>query len=469
MITFSCMDEKEMPNESTDAKINHDIYVTVPDTTNEVNNERALAIADKLGLKNGESRGAGKTVQNIIPIYDDDGELVMYAVNYSRNAGFVIISATKDYYPVVAYNETGSFSADCPESASKIVMEGYKNEIKASKLLSEEEKLKISSQWMDYNTEKKEIANNELSRADYPDKPQVYYDSLQRWTSDPNIEVYTYEDYMKTSEYNNLMPEIKNEIRQKVGYMGNSNYGPIESTTFVLRETVNINNQIQLLNTEWHQRYPYNQFIPNQYPVGCSAVAAGQVMYYHKYPNNYNWDAMAEKYATEETARLLYDIGKAFRIYYTPTESGTTLDRMETGLTSMGYNYKEEWHDNANVLSEIHAKRPVLMIGYNDYAGHAWVCTGTNTIKRMCNIRIMTIPYRPTTYSPIDEMVEAYRFNDKLLSEAGPYFLMNYGWEKNTGWYAISDAQIVTADGTYYDLRKYWYDLLEVRPLDRNN
>ena len=48
-------------------------------------------------------------VEEVIPIHDEEGNIIMYAVNYS-NGGYVIVSATKDYYPVLArVEETYTF------------------------------------------------------------------------------------------------------------------------------------------------------------------------------------------------------------------------------------------------------------------------------------------------------------------------------------------------------------------------
>lgn len=44
-----------------------------------------------------------------------------------------------------------------------------------------------------------------------------------------------------------------------------------------------------LINTKWHQGYPFNVEAPNGY-AGCIPVAVAQMAYYYKNPAKYNWN-----------------------------------------------------------------------------------------------------------------------------------------------------------------------------------
>lgn len=50
-------------------------------------------------------------VKDVTPIYGDDGQCLMYVINYADNRGYSIVSATKKYTPVVAYADEGNFEA----------------------------------------------------------------------------------------------------------------------------------------------------------------------------------------------------------------------------------------------------------------------------------------------------------------------------------------------------------------------
>ena len=52
-----------------------------------------------------------KTAREIRTIYNENGVPCMYVINY-ESGGFVIVSATKNYYPILAYSETGSMNVE---------------------------------------------------------------------------------------------------------------------------------------------------------------------------------------------------------------------------------------------------------------------------------------------------------------------------------------------------------------------
>lgn len=52
-----------------------------------------------------------REIKEVVPINGEDGDPSMYVVNYADNKGWVIISATTDYTPILAHNDTGNFDA----------------------------------------------------------------------------------------------------------------------------------------------------------------------------------------------------------------------------------------------------------------------------------------------------------------------------------------------------------------------
>lgn len=169
---------------------------------------------------------------------------------------------------------------------------------------------------------------------------------------------------------------------------------------------------------EWGQRSPYNDSVPmvngEHCPAGCVAIAAGQIMFYHKWPEHgtgevsytwngtrltadlnqstYRWDLMAnnaiEFFSTESksaVATLIRDLGYAFKMDYAPGGSGTSF--MPVAMqNNFGYDRDMKYltanccttEDWENVLrSEIDAKRPVTCGGFeSEESGHQFVCDG---------------------------------------------------------------------------------------------
>jgi hypothetical protein len=103
----------------------------------------------------------------------------------------------------------------------------------------------------------------------------------------------------------------------------------------------------------WGQEYPYNKDVPYQCgsgkaPVGCVAVAIAQIMAYHKYPSNYNWDLLtqtptisgtlkSDEARRNEVARLMVDIGQKVEMNYGCSGSGSNIEKARAALGQYGY------------------------------------------------------------------------------------------------------------------------------------
>ena len=54
---------------------------------------------------------SGKTVKDIKTAYGEDNTPSMYIINY-EGGGFVLVGATKNYYPILAYSDTNSINIE---------------------------------------------------------------------------------------------------------------------------------------------------------------------------------------------------------------------------------------------------------------------------------------------------------------------------------------------------------------------
>ena len=50
-----------------------------------------------------------REIKEIVPINGEDGEAAMYVVNYADKKGWVIVSASTDYAPILAHSDEGNF------------------------------------------------------------------------------------------------------------------------------------------------------------------------------------------------------------------------------------------------------------------------------------------------------------------------------------------------------------------------
>ncbi|MBO7434115.1 MAG: C10 family peptidase [Salinivirgaceae bacterium] len=175
---------------------------------------------------------------------------------------------------------------------------------------------------------------------------------------------------------------------------------------------------IQLITSTWGQDSPYMDSCPTY--VGCVAVAMGQIMRYHKWPEKgrgwhkyipsenpeygwlsanfgattYEWDFMPDRLRSRSSLvekravqQMLYHVGVAVNMSYTEEGSGSSEYIAAMALcTYFNYNHEtmkvcaadeytaDDWI--ALIKSEIDAGRPVLYAGMSSDEGHAWVVDG---------------------------------------------------------------------------------------------
>lgn len=211
---------------------------------------------------------------------------------------------------------------------------------------------------------------------------------------------------------------------------GNTTYGESGDD-----EGVDYPNVAPLLgDVEWNQDAPYNLYCPvyeetdpetgevvsGQYPTGCAATAAAQIMKYHQFPTHqpdlagyttksgitidpvaaddspagaYDYEHMLPKYYGNEdetensaVAKLMAHIGQAMTMNYNVAGSAVNEDQVKAGFTTMGYDTtllqmvyrfqftRRGWLEVIN--NELRHARPIEYMGYVGLSGHAFVLDG---------------------------------------------------------------------------------------------
>lgn len=160
---------------------------------------------------------------------------------------------------------------------------------------------------------------------------------------------------------------------------------------------------------KWGQGCYYNIQFPDlpcpsncgKAPVGCMAVAMGQIMRYWKHPiGNYHWDNMPPQLTNqnisaemEEISHFLYDVALSINTDFNCDGSSANINNALLSFIN-DFNYSDtaniierETYDNdikwlADIKSNLESGCPVLYTGTrkdiekNEFIGHAFVCDG---------------------------------------------------------------------------------------------
>ncbi|WP_300878788.1 Spi family protease inhibitor, partial [uncultured Alistipes sp.] len=86
-------------------------YVTVPDRSEEVSEAAVRSVAALFGADEA-TRAGEREIESVHTLRSQSGDALCYVVNYRGDRGFVVVSATKDYMPVLAFSDEGRFDVE---------------------------------------------------------------------------------------------------------------------------------------------------------------------------------------------------------------------------------------------------------------------------------------------------------------------------------------------------------------------
>lgn len=350
------------------------LSATPPPVTNQVTPSQAQEVAKSFSATHFglNSSLTSRSSQSIETISDTDGTPLAYIVN-TDGAGWTIVSATTDYYPILAYSDSSdkTFSlSDIPaDHPLNLWLDELTHAIRQSESLDSVTASAIAYEWMDYlphpavtaatlpggNSEKAVACRNRLKQLN-----DTYYQDGWSFTT---------------------LSSAPSDVRPFVNSLADSYNSPYEYTIVGVRKAYTENIYVgPMLTTTWHQVNGYEDMCPYGYPAGCVAVAMGQIMKFYRYPNYFDWDNMPNNSPTQAIQELLYNIGTTIGIDYS-NGSGANYQQALFGFQTYGYKAEVKSHNSGNVIQELLNGRPIFMGGYSYSlsAAHAWICDGVRS------------------------------------------------------------------------------------------
>ena len=327
----------------------------------------------------------------ITTVYEN-GVPKIYIVNYP-GGGWVIISATKNYYPVLAFSEEGSFEISEDMGGALFWLQETKEAISLSEMLDEESRAGLRFLWSSYapidNTKQTEPTTRfglewQQENAMWERIGQLRFQHAPDWFRFYPLTSTTVQRY-----FGNSM-----QMWQQWYDMARSFGSPPRFTIVAIRNTQQID---PLLRTRWHQGGPFNYLLPGQgqYSASCGSVAMAQIMNFHQHPPRprYNWNNNPQYcrpylwhlpnsrrpcFITSMPA-LFRDIGIAVGGGGISAIEPLIDNARNVFLQTFGYRSAVVHnHNSTQVINEIRARRPVYMRGEGaqSYISRAWVADG---------------------------------------------------------------------------------------------
>lgn len=321
-------DSKQVSLEEANAFVNK----IIP-SLDKVSNNATRSITDKLQY-------------DVLPIKSASDIVVMYAINFRNNNGYILLSANKEDKSILAMNDKGNINSASLKGNSAF------------------------SQWIKEKSEEIEISLNTPQ-----DKTDYRYDLWNYITNQ--------QDTIVEVEF-----VSKNEIPTTRSHENSYNLAWVDPVTG--------------LYCNWGQQSPYNYHAPSGALAGCPAVAVGMLCYNYYYPEG-DWTYWKMPYkltnpGDNDIARLFKYVADQIPNYQWGTNgSGAMPTDILTGIKKLGYkNATMQNYDFRTVYDNLYNERPVLIGGYSSNGGgHIWYCDGYKEItykvtRKFAGIKIKT-------------------------------------------------------------------------------
>lgn len=399
---------------------------------------------------------------DITPILTDQGDTVMYVINYN-NSGWEILAADKRCKAVVAFDNDGRFDIDEQIPPIQTWIRGIGEDIMRVRSISSYDSI-----------EDKAVVDNMK-------KSEVFWKMI---TADP--------DYLQS------------KITQTKSGLDPIPYGDghWEATEWIL-DTVSYQLVNHLVQTHWDQGYPYNSYCPlksysttERTPAGCVAIAAGQVANYlnkqignpltapltafcdaqvspysyyqassgdpHMYVSDMSSTAWSSIPASGDMcAKLISEIGIAENMIYTDNTS-LAAGLGETYFANHGFSYSK-WDINYDALIDnVTSGKPVIVGAYdsnNNNQGHAFIVDAYRYVRTKLTTYYVWVSDDTYSWSvPV-------RFEEEFLTDEA--ISMNWGWggSYDTVWFNLYNNWVFSGHNFSTINRKMLYNLTSLLPL----
>ena len=315
--------------------------------------------------------GSDAVVRNVVTIRDAAGRPAIYAVNLQE--GYLLISATKRCYPILAQIDRGTFTLDREPSGLDVVLQEMTETIEAAR--DSAAVFDCRSAWLPYEERTRpERVQTRMTDDEFYDIQNEWYG---KWFAEGAD---TYRLASKPDE----MPEdaYQRFCETAIGDDAwvDTPYNCMESGVITVKYHESGTKKGPFLTTKWGQRNGYNALFENKdQPLGCVTIAVGQLMRYYQHPAYFGWSDMPDETSNTTLTSFLTQLHGELRV----TDGGSSnIDHAKRVLESYGYSCSKRSHNASTVYTMLNSNLPVYTQGQDKPrdVGHAWVVDGSNSI-----------------------------------------------------------------------------------------
>lgn len=421
-----------------------DIQITKDINITEINN----ILNDILG-SSVKSRNAN---YNLSILKDSIGEPAVIVINCD-GGGYALISAKKDYQPLLAYNTEGHFNI-----GSKMHPIAYNwlintiSDVSKSSNLPQDSLITIHNLWRRFENMSDNVISRtaflphdrlyDISPSEYERLKGIFQDSINNWKKQ-GYRVYPIDEYPGTTGFGDDLPEF---MQGRVYPYYSTDYWAI---SFIVEKDYKYRNgRAHNLETCWDQINNFNMSYPilksGRYAVaGCVPVAIGQIMYDHKYPSNINWGGMPKGSVGNKTVSdFLYQIALKGEATFIENRTSIKLSKIIPILNSYGYSVK-----TSSDFNNLALYNNILVYSKLDGNGHLWIIEGSETDNFKTEYEIWSF-----TSEDVFECISGGDVSQTYIQ----LYYANWGWGGDCNGYFGNIRNLIPNGYSSHQLEKYF-------------
>jgi hypothetical protein len=393
-----------------------------------------------------------KDVRNVVPIKDASDRTLMYAVNYDD--GYAIVSATKNYHPVLAVVDHGTYTGEKIGTGQDVLMNEY---MVATEAAMDGEISVDKSVWSEYE----EVPFQFTPQTKVSDE---YNDVVNQYTG----EWYQagYNIYRLNQKPENMPDDMYAEFCENASFYDRPDHDYMRCSFIIEDIYDDVSYAGPLCQSGWGQKAPYNSALqnPDVMSLGCATIAETLVMSAIEYPTYICWPLLtagAPGVCNSHLASFLAEVRTS--IGGDPIYGGATLSDVRYSM-KFDYLYDEDngWalnvvnHTNAYITPSLNEGIPIIMSGADNTSGlgHVWVCDGYRSTIDCTRYALYVIPMS-------GEITELQEIENREIYQGSTFFYhMNWGFYGQCDGYYLDNNIAFTINSIRHDFKQNRNDLI---------
>lgn len=227
-----------------------------------------------------------------MPINNDKGAVIAYVLNFGDNDGYIVLSANKKNFPLIATSDKGHIDLESIKNTPAWNwIHGVAN-YEPTFEVPDSVSFKIARAWHEITSSLQPYDGLGSRSSGDPYVDSVIESAIAIWR-EQRYDVIA----VKDADIESLPINMKKYIEDM---FNRHNEFEINTSFILIKEDLDYVSVLPQIETLWNETFPYNAAIYRQYPLYPSVAAIAQIMYYHDFPKEFNLRALPLSLTTAE-------------------------------------------------------------------------------------------------------------------------------------------------------------------------